>query len=215
MVMTFVLHPLSHYNFITEPRAQFLLSLFEDLSIDFPSHFILSFIDVYKDTATRDKLIFPSVITRILCYLLIPLPDSPFFPTMGAISAASVRRSEAQLQPKQPRMETTIPPAPSTPSISTPSLTGGVTFKAIIVMLECMDAHLDIPNDELCQMNTCVGRITRRQAQMGGFVASHSPSPEALANEDADDGTSADDGTGDDDEDEDANSSSNDEMTIS
>ena len=91
MVMTFILHPLSHYNFITEPRAQFLLSLFEDLSIDFPSHFILSFIDVYKDTATRDKLIFPSVITRILCYLLIPLPDSPFFPTMGAISAASVR----------------------------------------------------------------------------------------------------------------------------
>ena len=44
---------------------------------------------------------------------------------------------------------------------------------------------------------------------MGGFVASHSPLPEALANEDADDGT------GDDDEDEDANSSSNDEMTIS
>ena len=91
MVMTFVLHPLFHYNFITEPRAQFLLSLFEDLSIDFPSHFILSFIDVYKDTVTRDKLIFPSVIMRILCYLLIPLPDSPFFPTMGAISAASVR----------------------------------------------------------------------------------------------------------------------------
>ena len=59
-------------------------------------------------------------------------------------------------------METTIPPAPSTPSISTPSLTGGVTFKAIIVMLKCMDAHLDIPNDELCQMNTCVGRIARR-----------------------------------------------------
>ena len=27
MVMTFILHPLSHYNFITEPHAQFLLSL--------------------------------------------------------------------------------------------------------------------------------------------------------------------------------------------
>ena len=27
MVMTFVLHPLSHYNSITEPRARFLLSL--------------------------------------------------------------------------------------------------------------------------------------------------------------------------------------------
>ena len=27
MVMTFILYPLSHYNFITEPHAQFLLSL--------------------------------------------------------------------------------------------------------------------------------------------------------------------------------------------
>ena len=44
MVMTFVLHPLSHYNFITEPCARFLLSLLENLSIDFPSHFILSLI---------------------------------------------------------------------------------------------------------------------------------------------------------------------------
>ena len=63
MVMTFVLHPLSHYNSITEPRAQILLSLLEHLTIDFPSHFILSIIDMYRDTATRDKLIFPSAIT--------------------------------------------------------------------------------------------------------------------------------------------------------
>ena len=42
MMMTFVLHPLSHYNSITEPRAQFLLSLLEHLTIDFPSDFILS-----------------------------------------------------------------------------------------------------------------------------------------------------------------------------
>ena len=40
MVMTFVLHPLSHYNTITKPRARFLLSLIEGLTIDFPSHFI-------------------------------------------------------------------------------------------------------------------------------------------------------------------------------
>ena len=46
MVMTFVLHPLSHYNSITEPRARFLLSLLEGLTIDFPSHFILPFIDI-------------------------------------------------------------------------------------------------------------------------------------------------------------------------
>ena len=37
MVMTFVLDPLSHYNSIIEPCAQFLLSLLERLSIDFPS----------------------------------------------------------------------------------------------------------------------------------------------------------------------------------
>ena len=58
MAMTFVLHPLSHYNSITKPRARFLLSLLKGLTIDFPSHFILSLIDVYKDTTTCDKLIF-------------------------------------------------------------------------------------------------------------------------------------------------------------
>ena len=63
MVMTFVLHPLSHYNSIIKPRARFFLSLLGHLTIDFPSHFILSIIDVYRDTVTRDKLIFPSAIT--------------------------------------------------------------------------------------------------------------------------------------------------------
>ena len=58
MVMTFVLHPFSYYNSITEPHARFLLSLLEHLTIDFPSHFILSIIDVYLDSTTRDKLIF-------------------------------------------------------------------------------------------------------------------------------------------------------------
>ena len=38
MVMTFVLHPLSHYNSIIESHARFLLSLLEHLTIDFPSH---------------------------------------------------------------------------------------------------------------------------------------------------------------------------------
>ena len=33
MVMTFILHPLSHYNTIIEPRASLLLSLIEDLSV--------------------------------------------------------------------------------------------------------------------------------------------------------------------------------------
>ena len=51
-VITFVLHPLSHYNSITEPRALFLLSLLEHLTIDFLFHFILSIIDVNLDSAT-------------------------------------------------------------------------------------------------------------------------------------------------------------------
>ena len=96
MVMTFVLTPLSHYNFITEPHARFLLSLLKDLSIDFPSHFITSIIDVYQDTATGDKLIFPSAITRILRHFSIPILNSPYFTTMGAIDISSIQRSEAQ-----------------------------------------------------------------------------------------------------------------------
>ena len=79
MVMTFVLHPLSHYNTIIEPRARFFLSLLKHLTIDFPSHFILSILDVYRDTATRDKLIFPSAIMRILRHFFVPFPFSDLF----------------------------------------------------------------------------------------------------------------------------------------
>ena len=79
MVMTFVLHPLSHYNSITEPRNRFLLSLLEYLTIDFPFHFILSIIDVHLDLVSRDKFIFPSVITRILRHFSIPFPLSNHF----------------------------------------------------------------------------------------------------------------------------------------
>ena len=82
MVMTFVLHPLSYYNSITEPRARFLLSLLEHLTIDFPSHFILSTIDVYRNTTTRDKLIFPSAITRILRHFSVSFLVSDHFHVM-------------------------------------------------------------------------------------------------------------------------------------
>ena len=103
MVMTFILHPLSHYNIIIEPRAQFLLSLIEGLTIDFPSHFILSIIDIYKDTMTHDKLIFSSAITRLLCHFSISYLESPSFSFMCAIDAAIVKRSFAQLRLRQPQ----------------------------------------------------------------------------------------------------------------
>ena len=131
--MTFVLHLLSHYNSIIKPRARFLLSLLEGLTINFPSHFILSLIDVYKDTTTCDKFIFPSAITRILCHAFVFYPESSHFSIMCAINAAIVRWSEAQLWPKQPRTEMATPPDSSAPSTSaTSSSTGGVTLKAVM-----------------------------------------------------------------------------------
>ena len=135
MVMTFVLHPLSYYNSITESHAQFLLSLLEDISIDFPSHFILSLIDVYRDTVTRDKLIFPSAITWILRHFFVPFPFSPHFPVMGAIDAATIRRSEVQLRPRRPQTQMATPPTSSAPSTSTPSSMGGMTLDAIMAQL--------------------------------------------------------------------------------
>ena len=97
MVMTFVLHPLSHYNSIIELCARFLLSLFEGFTIDFPSHFILSFIDIYRDMATHDKLVFPSAIMQILHHFSVFYPKSTHFSLMCAIDANTIRQSEAQL----------------------------------------------------------------------------------------------------------------------
>ena len=75
-----------------------------------------------------------------------------------------------------------------------------------MAQLQRMDAHLNTLSDELCQVNTYVSRIVRRQARLGGFVASPSPSPEASKDKD-------DDGDSDDDDDYDASSSGDDKMT--
>ena len=98
MVMTFVVYPLLHYNSITESRARFLLSLFEHLTIDFPSHFILSLIDVFQDSVSRDNLIFPSTITRILRHFSVPFPAFDPFTFICATDAATVKQSEAQFR---------------------------------------------------------------------------------------------------------------------
>ena len=129
--MTFVLHPLSHYNSITEPRTQFLLFFIEHLTIDFPSHFILSIIDVYRDTTSCDKLIFLSAITRILRHFFVPFPVSDHFHVMCAIDVTTIKRSKAQLRSRW--SDTTASLTPSVPSISAPStLVRGVTLDAIM-----------------------------------------------------------------------------------
>ena len=95
MVMTFVLTPQSQFNTIIKPRAHFLFSFLEGLSIDFPSHLIVSVIDIYQNIATRDKLIFPSAITCILTHMHILILSAPLFSIIGAISRESIRRSNA------------------------------------------------------------------------------------------------------------------------
>ena len=73
-----------------------------------------------------------------------------------------------------------------------------------------MDARFETLSDELCQVNTRVGRIAQRQDVMGGFITSPSPSPQASEDE-GDDG----DDDADEDEDEDASSSNDKELTAS
>ena len=153
MVMTFVLHPFFHYNSITEFHARFLLSLLEHLTIDFPPHFILSFIDVYRDTANCDKLIFHSAITRILCHFSVPFPSSTHFSIMCAIDAATVKRSEVQFRSQQSDLVAPpfyLAPFRSVPSISAPlSFASDVLLRDIMAQLHRMDAHLDTLSIEL------------------------------------------------------------------
>ena len=75
-----------------------------------------------------------------------------------------------------------------------------------------MDACLDTLSDELCQVNTRVGHIAQRQAEMGGYTMRSTPM--APTNEsDTDDVNDDDDATAsEDDADGDASSSGTDEM---
>ena len=186
MVITFVLHPLSHYNSIREPRARFFLSLLEHLTIDFPSHFTLSIIDVHLDSASRDKLIFFSTITRILRHFFVPFLVSDHFTHICAIDYTTVKRSEVQFRSRQ--TDSTAPtnsaPSRSARSTSAPSSSmSDVSLGDIMVQLQRMDARLDTLSIELYQVNVRVGRIARRQATMGGFALEASPSPPPMASD--------------------------------
>ena len=63
--------------------------------------------------------------------------------------------------------------------------------------------RLDYLTDEMCQMNTRVGRIARRQAHMVGLAPSPSPSLEAPPDDEVDD------------DEDDVHSSGDDKMTTS
>ena len=164
MVITFVLH-LSHYNSITEPCARFLLSLLEHLTIDFPSHFILSIIDIHLDSASRDKLIFPSAITRILRHFSVSFPSFDHFSIMCAIDYATVKCSEAQFRLRQTDSaapSSRFAPSRSTPSASALSSFGDASLIDILAQLQRVDARLDTLSMELYQVNVRVGCIARQ-----------------------------------------------------
>ena len=145
---------------------------------------------MYRDLVTRDKLIFPSAIMRILRHFSVLFPLSDHFSVMGAINTATIKRSETQFQLR--RSESAAPPTPSTSSTSAPSSsTSNVTLKDIIAQLQRMDARLDTLSDELCQVNTRGGRIAQCQAIMGSFIASPPPTPEASDDEDDGDASSS------------------------
>ena len=85
----------------------------------------------------------------------------------------------------------------------------GVTLEDIMVQLQRMDACLDTLSDELCQVNTSVGRIARRQVEMGGYTMPSTP----VAHENESDVADDDDVDFDDDDDGDASSPNDDEMS--
>ena len=75
-----------------------------------------------------------------------------------------------------------------------------------MAQLQCMDARLNTLSDKLCQVNTRVGRIARRQAKMGGYTMPSTPGAPM-------DESDADDADSDDEDDGDASSPSDDEMS--
>ena len=84
------------------------------------------------------------------------------------------------------------------------------------MQLQCMDACLNTLNDELCQVNTNIGRIARCQAEMGGYTM---PFTLVASADESDWSDSADDANDDDatasydEDDKDATSLSDDEMS--
>ena len=168
---------------------------------------------MYRDTATHDKLIFPSAITRILCHFSVLFPSSDHFSIVYAIDYATVKCSEAQFRSRQ--SDSAAPPSRSAPSRSAPSTfapsssLSDVSLGDVMSQLQCIDASLYTLSIELYQVNVHVDYIARRQVIMGRFAPKASPPPYppvASDSEDEDDDDGDNDDASDDDDDEDASS---------
>ena len=120
--------------------------LLKHLTIDFPSHFILSIIDVHLDSTSRDKLIFPSAITMILRHFSVPFPSFDHFSIICAIDYTTVKCSKAQFRLRQTNSaapSSRSAPSRSTPFVSAPSSSSDVSSGDVMAQLQRMDARLD------------------------------------------------------------------------
>ena len=177
----------------------------------------MSIIDVHLDLVFRDKLIFPSVITRILRHFFVPFPLFDHFTFMCAIDAATVKRSEAQFRSRL--SDSADPPSRSAPSrlalsTSAPSSTmGDVMLGDVMAQLQCMDARLNTLSTELHQVNVRVGHIARWQATMGGFALEATPSPPSPMASNSEDEDANDGDNNDASNDDDGDASSTDEIS--
>ena len=82
-----------------------------------------------------------------------------------------------------------------------------------MAQLQCMDAHLDTLSDELCQVNTYVGCIARRQAKIGSYTMPSTPVASTNESDDSNDANDDDATTSENDVDRDVSSSDTDEMS--
>jgi len=88
----------------------------------------------------------------------VTIPLSTPFNVVGAISKASIWRSDAQLAAKRPRVESTSTDAASASRLSSSSAppSSGVEVSVVAIMdqLQLMRAdfgsHLDLLSDEMC-----------------------------------------------------------------
>ena len=107
----------------------------------------------------------------------VTIPPSTLFHVMGAISKESIRKSAAQLAIKWPHVETmdeAPTPQPFSTSAPSSSSTADISLTDIMDQLQHMHAnfgsHLDYLCDEMCQMNTRIGRIAHHQSRLAGFM---------------------------------------------
>ena len=83
-----------------------------------------------------------------------------------------------------------------------------------MAQLQHMDAHLDTLSTELYQVNIRVGRITRRQASMGGYASEASPPPPPPVASNSEDENNVDGDNDDASDDDDGDARSTNEMSI-